>query len=276
MKKITADLRGLSGDVQLVPLADLHMGDPLSRAKLINQWIERIRTTDGMYCVLAGDLMDTATKTSIGDTYSAVLTPMEQLAQCVKIFQPLADAGKILAVVGGNHEERISKTEGVDMTQILCNQLGIGDLYSPTSALLLIKTAASQIAGHRNSSVTYSVYINHGNGGGKRPGSKINALQDYALIVDADIYIVGHTHLPAAFKMSYFRLTGGNARLIQAEKTFVNTASALAYGGYGDRKGFAPASNSYPVIRLKELTQTQVEKFRKDSTNDIRKVEVTF
>lgn len=81
-------------------------------------------------------------------------------------------------------------------------------------------------------------------------GGKINRLVDYATIVDADVYVCCHTHMPAVAKMEYFRPVPQNGTLVRVEKTFVNTASALVYGGYGDKQGYTPASNAFPVIEL--------------------------
>ena len=105
--------------------------------KLILDDLEYIKNTPNCYCLLDGDLMDTAIASSIGDTYSSTHNPMEQLQECVNLFAPIKD--KIIAVVGGNHENRIYRSDGIDITQLMCNQLGISDRYSPTTALVFIR-----------------------------------------------------------------------------------------------------------------------------------------
>ena len=98
---------------------------------------------------------------------------------------------------------------------------------------------------------TYSIYVNHGNGGGRRLGGKINRLADYAQIVDADVYVCGHTHSPAVFKDCFFRTNASTRSAEPVERLFVNTAAALDYGGgYGVRMGYQPASKAAPVIYL--------------------------
>jgi hypothetical protein len=49
--------------------------------------IEQVKNTPNAYCIMNGDIMDNATKTSIGDTYTQVFNPMEQLAKAVALFQ---------------------------------------------------------------------------------------------------------------------------------------------------------------------------------------------
>lgn len=244
MKTIRCDLP-YAESIEIIPMADLHIGDSLSDYKLIMERIEYVRNTPNAYCILGGDLMDTAIAGSIGDTYGANLQPMEQLKHCVKVFEPIKD--KILAVLPGNHENRVYKSDGLDITEILCAQLGIPQRYSPTTAFLFIRFGRGPVHGRP---MLYTAYVTHGSGGGRREGGKINRLADLAAIVDADMYIHSHTHLPVIFKESFFRVSGGNSSVALVDKLFVNTGAALDYGGYGDKAGFKPASKCSPVIYL--------------------------
>jgi predicted phosphodiesterase len=247
MKTIRCDLPD-KGTIEIHPMADLHIGDSMSDAKLITERIEHIKNTPGAYCILDGDLMDTAICTSIGDTYGANLQPMEQLKLCVKIFAPIKY--KILAVLPGNHENRVYKSDGLDITELMCAQLEIPQRYSPTTALLFVRFGKAKSHGRENARQLYTIYATHGSGGGRREGGKVNRLADLASIVDADIYIHAHTHLPLIFKESYYRVSSGNSSVALVDKLFVNTAAALNYGGYGDKAGFKPASKSSPVVYL--------------------------
>lgn len=245
MKTIRCDLPD-SETVEILPLADLHIGDSGSDYKLIMERIEYIRNTPNAYCILNGDLMDTAISSSIGDTYGANLQPMEQLKQCVKIFEPIKH--KILAVLPGNHENRVYKSDGLDITELMCAQLGIQRKYSPTTALLFVRFGKDPST--HNRPYRYAIYVTHGSGGGRKEGGKVNRLADLASIVDADIYVHAHTHLPVVMKNSFFRVSTCNSSVSQVERLFVNTAAALNYGGYGDRQGFKPSSKSTPIIYL--------------------------
>lgn len=249
MKAIKCDLP-FAEVIEIHTLSDLHIGDSMCDYKSILERIEYIRKTPNAYCILDGDLMDTAISSSIGDTYGANLQPMEQLKQCAKIFDPIKD--KILAVLPGNHENRVYKSDGIDMTEIMCSQLGIASRYSPTTALLFIRFGKSQ-KHMPNRRQLYTAYVTHGSGGGRREGGKVNRLADLASIVDADIYIHAHTHLPLVFKEAFFRTSAGNSSVALVDKLFVNTAASLNYGGYGDRMGYKPASKQSPVIYMAGL-----------------------
>lgn len=246
MKPIKCDLP-YAEKIEIHPMSDLHIGDANCDYKSILAKIEYIKNTPNAYCILDGDLMDTAIASSIGDTYGAAIQPMEQLKHCVKLFEPIKD--KILAVLPGNHEHRIYKTDGLDITELMCCQLGIAKRYSPTTALLFVRFG-KQSGKHHNRPQLYTIYVTHGSGGGRKEGGKVNRLADLASIVDADIYITGHTHLPLVFKESFYRTSGANSSVALVEKLFVNTAASLDYGGYGDAQGFKPSSKKTPVIHL--------------------------
>ena len=248
MKAIRCDLP-YAEQIEIHPMADLHIGDSNCDYKSVIERIEYIKNTENAYCILDGDLMDTAIATSVGDTYGASIQPMEQLKHCVKIFEPIKD--KILAVLPGNHEHRIYKTDGLDITELMCAQLGIPSKYSPTTALLFVRFGKG--AGNKNRPQMYSIYATHGAGGGRKEGGKVNRLADLSSIVDADIYIHAHTHLPLIFKESFFRVSAANSSVSIVDKLFVNTSASLNYGGYGDTAGFKPASKSAPVIYLNGL-----------------------
>ena len=246
MKAIRCDLP-YAEQIEIHPMADLHIGDNNCDYKSILERIDYIKVTPNAYCVLDGDLMDTAIASSIGDTYGANLQPMEQLKQCVKIFEPIKD--KILAVLPGNHENRAYKTDGLDITEILCSQLGIPEKYSPTTALLFIRMGKGNKQSHYRKQL-YTVYVTHGSGGGRKEGGKINRLADLASIIDADVYIHSHTHLPIIMKQAFYRIDVRNSTVGIVEKLFVNTASNLDYGGYGEAQAYKPNSKETPVIYL--------------------------
>lgn len=245
MRAIKCDLP-YADEIEIHTFADLHIGDAQCDYKGILDRLEYVKNTPNAYVILDGDLMDTAIANSVGDTYGASIQPMDQLTHCVKLFEPIRD--KVLGVLPGNHENRVYRHDGIDITQVMCSQLGLQDKYSPTTALLFVRFGRnSERHGRRQ---LYTVYCTHGAGGGRRPGGKVNRLEDLAGIVDADVYIHAHTHLPLVFKQSFYRVSEQNSSLALVDKLFVNTAASLNYGGYGDAAGFKPASKSAPVIYL--------------------------
>lgn len=247
MKVIKVDLPRELSSVEIHTFADEHIGDEHSDIKRVIERIEYVKNTPNAYCIMNGDIMDNATKTSIGDTYTQVFNPMEQLAKAVELFEPIKD--KILCITHGNHENRTYKKEGINLSRLIAKQLGIEDRYTPTSAVLFVRLGEGGKNTHYRKSC-YSIYVLHGSGGGRKEGAKAIRLADMASIIDTDIYIHSHTHLPMIMKQAYHRVSWSNSSVALVDKLFVNTAANLNYGGYGEAQAFKPASKDTPVIYL--------------------------
>ena len=248
MVVIKRDIPGDFNELILYAIADLHWADPNSNHKRIMEDIAYIRDTPNVFCVLNGDLMNCAIKSSISDCYGETLSPMKELEQCVEIFSQIKD--KVVCVVPGNHEERHYRTNGIDVTRLFCQQLQIEDRYSPTTAYVFLRFGRDSVSSNRHRPILYTMYVTHGNGGGRKEGAKIQRLADYATVCDADIYIAGHTHLGASFKKGFYRPSPANSTITCGQHLFVNTCASLNYGGYGDRGGFDPPCLDRPLIYL--------------------------
>ena len=247
MKTIKIDLPDNLLSIEIHTFADEHIGDEHSDIKRVLQRIEYVKNTPNAYCILNGDLIDNATKTSIGDTYTQVFNPMGQLEKAVEIFAPIKD--KILCITHGNHENRTYKKEGINISKMIASQLGLSDRYTPTSALLFIRVGKGNGKVH-NRQILYTLYALHGSGGGRKEGAKAIRLADMAGIIDTDIYIHSHTHLPMIMKQAYHRIDERHSTVALVDKLFVNTAANLTYGGYGEAGAFKPSSTDTPVIYL--------------------------
>ncbi len=249
MKAIRADLSADFKSIEIVVLADYHYSDPHSDHQAIRKDIDYVNSHDNVFCVLAGDLLDCALKSSLGDAYTN-LSPMEELVAMTDLLKPLADKGKVIGIVGGNHEARHYKTNGVDMTRLIARQLGVEDKYSPDTALIFLRFGTDMGRTHHRRPILYTIYLTHGSGGGRKEAGKIQRLADYCQICDADIYVAGHTHLPASFKTGFARPSAANNSISYCTKLFVNSAAKLQYGGYGDTGGFKPPCIDTPRILL--------------------------
>lgn len=190
----------------------------------------------------------------MSDSYAEELTPMEQINTATYLFEPIKE--KILAITTGNHERRTYNKEGIDLMEIVARQMGLYDKFSKAGALIFIRLGEQSrgikesIGSGKIRKMCYTVYTNHGSGGGRKEGAKAIRLADMASIVDADIYIHSHTHLPMIMKQSFFRTDIHNSTYKAVDKLFVNTAATLNYGGYGEVYEFKPASKDNPVIYL--------------------------
>lgn len=246
MKVIKIDLPKELKSIELHTFADEHIGDSLSDMKRLQERIDYVKNTPNAYCILNGDIIDNATKTSIGDTYTQTFNPMEQLNRAVELFGPIKN--KIFLITHGNHENRTYKKEGINLSYLIATQLGLSDRYTPTSAVLFIRFG--QDKSNHNRKFRYTIYALHGSGGGRKEGAKAIRLADMASIVDTDIYIHSHTHLSMVMREGFHRIDTNNSTVTLVDKLFVNTAANLKYGGYGEAGEFKPSSMETPVIYL--------------------------
>ena len=247
MKVIKVTLPRTVKDVEIRIFADLHIGDKHCDLEQIKREIEYVRTHPNCYAILNGDILNNATKTSVSDSYAELLSLMEQLTLFVELFEPIK--GKILAMTQGNHENRTYIKEGVDLTQVVAKQLGLEDRYSKTGSVLFLKVGECKSHG-KVYPIVYSFYLLHGSGGGRKEGAKAIRLADMASIVDVDVYLHSHTHLPMVLREGFYRTDLSNCIVKYVDKLFVNTSAKLHYGGYSEAFEFKPSSTTCPVIYL--------------------------
>lgn len=248
MEFIRVDLPATLLDMELHIFADEHIGNPQSDLDRVKARIDIVKNTPNAYAVLDGDILDNTTKASLGDIYTQVFNPMEQVRLGTELFQPIKD--KILCITRGNHEDRTYRTDGIDLSGLIAHDLGLHDRYSPTAAVLCLTLGSDEEATRKGTPVAYTMYILHGAGGGRKMGAKAIRLEEMASIIDCDVYIHAHTHQPISFRKGFYRVSSKRKQLTYVERLFVNVASNLTYGGYAETKEFPPGSLKSPIIYL--------------------------
>lgn len=247
MKTVKTTLSPDLKEIELHLFADEHIGDACCDIPRLKERIDYVASTPNAYCILNGDILDYASRSSIGDIETRELNIMAQLERAIELFSPIKD--KILCITNGNHENRAYKKEGIDISKMIAMQLGLVDVYAPASVMLFLRFGDLG-PHHHNRRQLYTIYCVHGSGGGRKEGSKVVRLADLASIIDADCYIMSHTHLPVVMKQGFFRTDTSNSTVHNVTKLFVNTASNLDYGGYGEAQSFKPNSKDTPIILL--------------------------
>ena len=247
MTTIVADLPSDLKTLELVCISDSHIGDPQANEQALMEQIRYVEDTPNCYAIVNGDIMNNATKSSPSDTYTEVMSPMEQMVKAVLTLKPIAN--KVLAITQGNHERRTSKESGIDLMRIIARELHLEDKYSEGMAYIFIRFGEQN--GHRAyRKVPYTILVTHGNGGGRTVGAKANRLADLVSIADADIYLYGHTHQNMAFKEGFMRVDWRNNSISMVDRLFVNAGAFLDWGGYAEQNQYRPSVISTPHIFL--------------------------
>jgi predicted MPP superfamily phosphohydrolase len=126
LKKVVSKTLSDNDAAYIIALGDAHLGSLFCNEKLFSETINFILNTPNVYTILLGDLAETATRTSIGlGIFDEKYHIDKQLDVIVELLKPLADAGKILGMVTGNHEYRIHVMSAVDPSKVIADRLGV-------------------------------------------------------------------------------------------------------------------------------------------------------
>lgn len=240
MKQINSQYAVNHKSVYLLFIGDTHIGNKYFNKKYLDEallFAEKNR--DRTRILLMGDIIEAATKTSVGRAvYDEDYPTYKQFEYAVNIFKPYADL--IDLVVEGNHEERIIKDTSFEIVQEFCHRLGIYNAYGKFSAILNIKVGE----------LVYSVYAWHGSGGGVTEASAINQLLKMRDRVIAHVYAMGHIHKLLCFTRKISVPNINDNQYVELEQVFVNTGTALEFGGYSEQKGYPNISAGFGVVEL--------------------------
>jgi len=233
-------------EIRVYILSDLHLGSAHQDEERTEQFFDEVLAEPNRYVIVNGDLINNAIKHSKSDIYAEELTPEQAVEKLVELLEPIKD--RILVIIDGNHEDRTYRQSGISIMKFVAMQLWIEELYADPDYKLFVSFGKNR--GRDSRKTCYTFYGKHGNGGARTEGGKLNYVSRLAQTTDADIYIHSHTHLPAAFRKTYFMSDYRNKQTTQKERLFVNSNAFLMYGGYAAKKDYDPPSTVYPYIIL--------------------------
>ena len=241
-------------DVRLVILSDLHYGSPYCSTKHFLRTVDFIKNTENCYCLLNGDLCDSSTRASKGDVYSQVVSPDVQKKQVVEWLMPIKD--KVLGVTTGNHELRIYRESGTDITDYIAERLQVP--YRPDGMLYKLSFGDGN-SYHQGKPYVFWIYITHGYGGARTKAAKAVKAERLSYWQLADVFGMSHDHEVNVAPSVRFE---ADARSSEAPFGFVTgvvrehrimlvkTNAFVKFGGYAEAGGFGPTDLSTPIINL--------------------------
>jgi predicted phosphodiesterase len=264
-KTLQHDL-GMEEFAEIMPLADLHIGDASMDKKLLRKVAEWLNAKPNRYTVIAGDIFNAALTSSVSDTYTEVLT-MQQAIDAFKDFVELVGKEKILAVVRGNHDNRVVRAVGLDPVAVACELAGVP--YSGAEAFVNLKIGSwHNMAGtnkKNRKAINYMLFMTHGVGGGRSNGGKVNAMLRHNQIISADIVVQGHTHTPMIVPSAVYEPDNRMENIIERDQIFVTTCGFVGREGYAQDFCYAPISQKFPIIRIggtRRHLEAELKEFR--------------
>ena len=227
--------------VYLHPIGDLHIGHENSNIDFFLQELKAIPKTPNHRIILMGDLLDVGIKTSVGgsvyDQIYNIDTAMDFLHKFLLPYRNQIDA-----VVAGNHEWRIYKEAGIDLSKQIAERLGVPYMkHSGIVTYSFMKRA-------------YNINFIHGKSG----GSVENALRNVKAMANkvvADVYLMGHVHHSAHTKRQIKTIDSRNGKVIEVTQKFVLAGHSLEYDdSYADQMNLEISTKGFPVVVLHGLT----------------------
>ncbi|MFA6991927.1 MAG: hypothetical protein WC269_01440 [Candidatus Gracilibacteria bacterium] len=187
INQIEVSIKPRGDSIKIIPLSDLHIGAPHFNETKAQKFIDYIKNTKDTYTVIVGDLIENATRYSVGDgVYTQTMSPDAQREYAVQLLKPISK--KILCLADGNHSFRTMKDSGLSPEKLIAEKLDVE--YIGWGGLLKINLG----------NLSYLIHITHGSGGGTTIGGMANKLMKQASRVRADIYLRGHHHTKFVFE----------------------------------------------------------------------------
>lgn len=234
------NLSVLEHGLVLVPITDVHLGNKHANIPYFKAFVKYILETPNCYTILNGDLAETATKISVGmGHFEEDANLPEQLKLLHDILKPLAEAGKILGMGPGNHEERVANMIGINPMSMLAEKLEVP--YFGYQGFFYLTVG----------NVNYMMVAHHGAGGGGTNGSKANAAEKMNKVcANADVYFSGHTHGKMYHPDKIF-LFNEEGELAPKLRHYIVGGSFVEYfGGYPEMKALAPSITGLTRIQM--------------------------
>lgn len=236
-------------DITIYPISDVHLGSIEHNEKEWTRFINLISGNNNAYVILAGDLINNSTRSSVSNIFEERIRPRDQKRLMTECLKPIRD--KIICAVSGNHERRSGKDADDDPTYDILAKLDLEDIYRQNMAF--VKVSIGKRKGtEKHPEVSYTFCVTHGTGGGIYTGAAVNRNERYGNIIDGlDCLIVGHTHKGTVSKPSKIVIDANNNLVSVKSYTVVSCVSWLEYGGYAAQKMLLPAStaqSSHPQI----------------------------
>ena len=236
-------------DITIIPIADVHLGAKECMEKEFIDFLKMVEETPNIYLVLAGDLINNATKSSVSNVFEDRYRPSEQKKMMAKLLEPVKD--RILCAIPGNHEARSGKEADDDpMYDIMC-KMDIEDRYRENIAFVKIQMGDNRRSeGRRNP--TYILGVSHGSGGGIYTGGAVNRNERFGYVIDGiDALITGHTHKPVVSVPGKIKINPQQNTATIVPFKVITATSWLNYGGYAARKMLMPATHTLQTMTLR-------------------------
>lgn len=225
--------------IDIKPIGDTHTGHEEFNRKKFEEMVEYIASHDNVYCFFGGDMVELASKHSVGSGVYEQSSPMKQINDFIEMVSPIAH--KVLWYIGGNHDSGRSMRElGIDVAQFIAEKLQIPYFSEPVHVDIYWKKNC------------FKVFDQHGSSGSVSLGGKLNKAQGpLAWQEFTHFFVMHHVHSKLATDIPRIIRDKENFRLEIKKQYVVIAPSFLDYfNTYGSRNGYPPMSDGSATLKI--------------------------
>jgi len=228
--------------LRVYAIGDVHVGSPNYDSNAVRKKLRIIQDDPcGVLC-LCGDLGNFGLRSSVSNVYQETMSPKAQIEHIYRLFDPIKD--KIVAVVPGNHEERITKEVGTCPLYDLCVRWGIQDVYRENVAIIKLSFGIH----HGKQQNTFIGIVTHGS-------TRARHKKFIAGFDGIDFAISGHTHTPEYSPHGKIRVNNIKATALHVPYKEIVVDANMTPGGYGLKK-------EYEILPPPELQYLELSTYR--------------
>ena len=253
-----------SQQVLLMPVGDVHAYSPHWPEKRFQDHI-KWGMDQGAYFIGMGEYLDftsasqRAILSGLRGSQKSMIDDMvkKQVEKLFKLIEFSKD--RWLGLLEGDHYHQYQN--GITVDQHLCQLLNCP--FLGTSTLMNIRL---RLPGEQHKGVDVTIFAHHGTGGGRKQGSHLHRVEDLITMIEADIYLMGHSHSKANAPLDrLYRTTDGylyhKTKLIARTGGFLRGYSGMvpqkltcpaemSRGGYVEEAAYVPSALGGLVISL--------------------------
>ena len=220
---------------------DIHRGSELHDAEKWERFKQLVLSQPNNYVIWCGDYCEDAIVGSKGDVYSQPFSPAEQKEWFAEQLFELAD--RTIAIVPGNHEDRITKATGLFPVYDCALIAGLGNRYRQTYAVVDIGVGSRRHGAGSSRHLRYVGFVTHR----LRDCKNYNG-SDFVDGIDFAAY--GHDHEPSDHARCRLVYDHYNKMVTRKDIEVIDSGSFMTYGGYAARAGYRPKSSKIFTLVL--------------------------
>lgn len=221
---------------EIVPFFDIHLGSNECDEELFLKSIAYIRNRNHCFTFLGGDLIECNVYGGLNNVHSQKFNVDDQVEKIVQHLYPIRN--KILFSVCGNHEYRIEKQTGLNLSKLIADRLDIPYMDWECHFLLKFKDKF------------FRCFAHHGTGGSSTSGAKLNSAERLHFRSPfANLIISGHLHTPINSEKE-IRFLDNRGSVKEFSQHCVLCGSYHKSDGYASKGAFTPVNTCGTKIRI--------------------------